>query len=341
MTRYRVQLEPMGPFFTGMNSHARKAAALIHSDTLHGALMTVAAVGGSPWLDEAPRLRVSSLFPCWKNIHFYPKPFLPVPGVRDPKQSGEEDDKGRKQWKSIRLVSEGLLAAWLRGDPSVPEQTEVLGSGLAALKPEMDGKPRPLNAFLVRDLAPAVTVDRCAAGATPYDRHGLRLNTEEGVGAWFLVELPPERKDSFLELAALLGTYGLGGERTVGYGRFNVLGMEELPTNSVLERTNGANAVLTLSLYHPTRAEIAAGVLEGIAAYDCTLRGGWIHGTAGSDRPKRALRMCLEGSVFPALNGVPPNGDVIDVRPVGFDKHPIWRSGLAFPAAFQHPGQTN
>ena len=337
MTLYRLAIRPQGPFFLGQNSHARKSGALIHSDTLHGALLSVAALSGSPLLHHAQSLRVSSVFPSWKGIHFYPRPFLAVP--RNP---NDEDAAGRKRWKKIHLVSEALLKAWLRNDAAIQHETEDLGSGLAALRQELDGRHLPLNGFLTRDdLAPAVTVDRVALNATPYDRRGLRLNTDEGVRAWFLAEVDGMHQKAFCDLVALLGDHGLGGERSVGYGRFALELAEEVADETLVNFPPEANAALTLSLYHPTREEVAAGALDGIAAYACALRGGWIHGTAGTDRAKLTLRMCVEGSVFPLLDGTPPLGDVCDVRPAGFDAHPVWRSGLALTIPFHWQPQSN
>lgn len=332
MTLYRIQIEPRAPFFLGLGSHARKAGVLVHSDTLHAALVSVAARTGSPLLEHAQQLRVSSMYPYWKSIYFYPKPFLPVPR----EESAKDDPKAGKRWKSIRLISEGMLTAWLAGDTALSDNTEALDDGLAALKTECANLPRPLHGFLDRGLAPAVTVDRCGAGATPFDRRGLRVNTDEGVGAWFLAELDEAQVVSFHDVVDLLGTNGLGGERTVGYGQFDILGIEPCPPDGVFAPCPQADAVMALSLYHPTRDEAEAGVLDGIAAYDATVRGGWLDAaTTQGGRPRRALRMCLEGSVFPKT-GNGPLGDVRDVRPEGFGAHPVWRSGLLTGLPFKY-----
>lgn len=337
MTRYRITLEPTSPFFVGMGSHARKSGAVIHSDTLHAALMAVAALAMPKWLDEAQRLRVSSIFPYWKSIFFYPRPFLPVPRQEgNGAQDADDDGKQRKRWKKIRLISEGMLHAWLKADPGLSDKTQFLEGGFAALNQELNGLKPPRNPFIARDLAPAVTVDRCTAGATPYERRGIRVNTREGVGLWFLAELEDLQAASFRDLVELLGAHGLGGERSVGYGHFEVLGIEPAPQEGPLAPVANPDAAMTISLYHPTAEETAAGVLDGIAAYDCAVRGGWIHSIAGADCPKHALRMCLEGSVFP-VNGAAPHGDVKNVAPPEFTEHPVWRSGLALTLPFEYP----
>ena len=77
MTAYRIELRPRSPIHRGIHGHASKSGAAVHSDTLHAALMAAAALDGGMDLDALRALRLSSLFPCWRGMDFYPKPFLP------------------------------------------------------------------------------------------------------------------------------------------------------------------------------------------------------------------------------------------------------------------------
>jgi hypothetical protein len=43
--------------------------------------------------------------------------------------------------------------------------------------------------------------------------------------------------------------------------------------------------------------------------------------------------MLVEGSVLAAAGSL--SGEVRDVRPEGFDRHPVWRDGRAFAIAYQ------
>jgi CRISPR-associated protein Csm4 len=320
MAVYRVLIEPLAPFFAAPHSRVRKSGALIHSDTLHAALMSVAVLTGSPLLDRARDLRVSSLYPYWESVFFYPKPFL-----RPPETPEQHDVRKRKHWKSVHLVSERVLAVWLDNDAKTFGQVETLGESLAVLPRDLEGLPPPPGRIAAADHAPAVTVDRCGAGTTPFDRRSIRVNTGEGCGAYFLVDLEEADRPGFEDLVRHLGSQGLGGERSVGYGQFEVRGLEV--HSSALFKKDGADAFLTLSLYLPTREEVAAGVLDAPAAYDCALRGGWIHGLGGTDQRKRAQRMCIEGSVLRKAGQ--SRGEVRDLRPEGYP-HPVWRSGLTF-----------
>jgi len=323
MSVYRVTLEPLAPFFVAPHGHARKSGALVHSDTLHGALMAVAALTRSPLLERAAEIRLSSVYPFWREVFFYPKPFLPRPG-----QVEGGDVKHRKRWKSVSLLSEKLLATWLRGAEVPDDDIQVLQGGAAVLASELAGLPTPPDKLVAEDFSAAVVIDRAGGTTKPYDRRGLRVNTDKGCGVWFMVEMDQGYLPRFQRLVQELGEQGLGGERSVGYGRFDFLNVEQIASIKDTFGSAEAPAFYTLSLYLPTREEVERGVLEAPAAYDCALRGGWIHGVGGSDQRKRSLRMCVEGSVFPSVSE--RHGEVRDVRPAGFTAHPVWRSGLAF-----------
>jgi CRISPR type III-A-associated RAMP protein Csm4 len=289
--------------------------------------MSVAADLGSPLLDAAQSLRVSSVFPFWGKTFFYPRPFLAPPGHAE-----TADPAGRKRWKSVRLVSEGALRLWLAGDAALMQQAKMLEGGFVALESELKGRPLPLDGFVKEDLSPAVTIDRVTNAATPFERRCVRINTAGGCGMYLFADLGNIPLEQFRFVLERLGERGLGGERGVGYGQFNVLDIENADAVVPGCPREKAPQFMTLSLYLPTREEVASGVLGGKAAYDTTLRGGWIHASAGTGQRRRSLRMCVEGSVFTKAGDSP--GDVRDCAPASFNAHPVWRSGLAFPLWF-------
>lgn len=329
MTVHLVNIRPGGPFFLGLASHARKTGALVHSDTLHAALAHTAARLGLALLDAAPQLRVTSVFPNWRGLAFYPRPHL-----RTPFGAGEGDrPESRKRWKSVRLVSAGLLEAWLAGDAGAFARARVAGSTALLDSEAAGGFPPGGLAGVVQNAA--VAVDRNGGDATPFQRRGIAVNTPAGAGAWFMADIPGGMEGDFQKAVECLGGNGLGGERGVGYGHFRVESVKPAE-DALLKPASGHDAFMSLSLYLPAEAEVHAGVLGGFAAYDCAPRGGWMHDPVHGDRPRRTVRMCVEGSVFPAVAGFRP-GEVRDLRPAGHTAHPVWRSGLAFALPFKHP----
>ncbi|MCX7858373.1 MAG: hypothetical protein N2513_10435, partial [Deltaproteobacteria bacterium] len=68
MPYYRVKLKPEGPFFKGINSHARKSTAIVHSDVLHSAFICISDTVDPYWLNEeqAKNLLLSSIYPYYE-----------------------------------------------------------------------------------------------------------------------------------------------------------------------------------------------------------------------------------------------------------------------------------
>ena len=366
MPYYRIKLKPKGPFFIGQNSHARKSTAIVHSDVLHSALICVSAITDTYWLCErATNLKLSSIYPYYKEkgnknsgrtVFLYPKPFVPSTtddtnneSINEPYQQKNEEKLDKKRWKKTKYVSEGLFKELLiNNEITQSAQIKHLDgadeskASVLCLKEEVDKLKLP-NKIVIENYKISTVIDRINNQTTPYPQNFYEINTDEGVGLWFLVELQEDELDKFKKLLSTLGELGLGGERTSGFGHFSVQSIELFTSEHIIVE-NGLlkvkgqeqpyNAAVTLSLYHPTKEEFERGILTGIASYECTVRGGWIHSIAGYDSPKQSIRMCIEGSVFPAINGM-PYGDVTDIS---YDQnpHPIYRSGLAFNIYFYH-----
>lgn len=340
MTVYRLDITPLAPLHRGIHGHAAKSGAVVHSDTLNAALVSsAAAAGASP--DELERfrtLRVSSLFPSLGKAPLYPKPFLPLPKTGEQRKAAD-DPKAAKRWKQVRLVSEKVLNAWLLGKQEEVEAA-VLRDGVASFEKEFPESDWPRHGLVTMQRQTGVVVDRDNAAATPYDRNLVWVNKDEGVGLYCFVESGDKDGPWLEEAFERLGYAGLGGNRTSGFGAFKFERCEATASQGQTRLTSFAcvsprvsNMFMTLSLYLPTKQEVDAGVLDEPAAYDCVLRGGWIHGVAGTAHPRHALRFCVEGSVFKSV--APQHGETRDVRPDGFP-HSVWRSGLTLALPFMN-----
>ena len=327
MSLYRVLLKDLAPVYAGVNARTRKSGALVHSDAIHAALVSTAALTDSAFIEVLLDARLSSLFPFWNNVFFYPKPFLAPP---ESPGSGATTTADRKRWKSIRLVSPGLLDAWIRGDGATVRSAELIGSSAAMLESETEGRVPPQR-LVYEDLLPGVAVDRISQSTTPYTRRLIRLNRDAECGAYFLIDLPGAEAGRLKELVEMLGEQGLGGERSLGYGGFTVERVEPFAFPGMTQGRR-AGAAISLGLYLPTQTEVEAGVLNGPAAYDCTMRGGWLSDIAGTSFKKMSVRMCVEGSVFPLAGAI--NGACVDLRPDIFQAHPVWRSGRGIMMPF-------
>jgi CRISPR type III-A-associated RAMP protein Csm4 len=138
------------------------------------------------------------------------------------------------------------------------------------------------------------------------------------------------------ELLARLGEAGLGGRRSTGAGAFTVDGSHAAPGFLAGDGDGGEGAAprarLLLSLYLPTRDEVARGALGGMGG-DAVLRGGWIGSGGPTGLRKRPVRMLVEGTVLAAAAGK-VDGEARDVRPEGFAAHPVWRDGRALAISY-------
>ena len=132
---------------------------------------------------------------------------------------------------------------------------------------------------------------------------------------------------------ALLGDEGIGADRTAGYGAFTVEHVEERFAPDL-----GTGARLSLSLLHPTRDEIAGGLLDSPAEYLITTRGGWATSMNTVSFRRKVVNMLAEGSLVKDL-GSRRYGDSAMVLEPGDSgpSHPVCRLGTAVTLPIKPP----
>jgi CRISPR-associated protein Csm4 len=104
-------------------------------------------------------------------------------------------------------------------------------------------------------------------------------------------------RKKFETVMRFLGDEGIGGDRNVGKGLFEV----EIIEDFSIQQPQQADSILNLSLYHPTREEIDKHLLQQ-SSYDIINRKGWITAPGYRDLRKKSLHMFREGSIFTNLN---------------------------------------
>jgi len=320
-------------------------AAAVRSDTLMAALRSVAADTGilaDVLAGPAPPLRVSSLFPEVAGIRLYPRP------LAEPAAFGNlnplEADEFRRIWRRFEYVTEARFESLAEGRRVRFEPEDIIEGRAWGMPSE-----RGLRGLPGRGRSGGIAVDR--AGGEPERYSEGRRMLPPGARHFFIARLDDAGTLAPLrELVARLGESGLGGRRSTGAGAFSLAGAYPAPgflgeggsgaaapagdaggTGLAAEAASavraGPRARILLSLYLPTREEAASGVLDGMAG-DAVLRGGWIHSGGPTGLRKRPLRMLVEGTVLSGATGK-AEGEVRDVRPEGFERHPVWRDGRA------------
>jgi CRISPR-associated protein Csm4 len=346
-TTYHLTPKPGTGFHFGLRGLEQEgSAAHCPSDTLFAALVaTLAELDGgeavgaftAPFEDGRPPFLITSVFPRAGDLPLLPFPFVKVNLELQPGQ--------RKLLKRLRYVSPALFRRLMSGAPMASYADAEKGEGAflqdgrvwlgaedleqlpAAWRNSDRDMLRGQNVWGARPVD-RVTVDRVSAASAVY-RIGRTVYAPD-CGLWFGVQWPDgvdaALKERLETLLAHLGDRGLGGERSVGYGQFT---LREADGALDLPAPNGEGPLLTLSRYLPRQEELP-DALRGGASYRLDPVAGWLGSPGHSARRRRQVRLLTEGSLFEPEGGA-PWGRLVDVRPDGWDAHPIWRYGYACP----------
>ena len=221
------------------------------------------------------------------------------------------------------------------------------------------------------DPVPRVTVDRVTSRSAVYQAGRVRYRrVKDGLraGLWVLVDWMGDERPPFIppnpstlrpcsgqallragfwgerggagwltKLFTVLGDSGIGGERSAGYGQFDLEGPSDFAGFGI----QGWNERwLTLAPYHPRSDELGKdGVLGEDSSYTLLLRRGWVASPDGMSLRRPLVRVLGEGSVLhhPAAGARENYGDLADATPTimypteGGSGHKVWRYGIAFP----------
>lgn len=338
-----IDLQPLGPFHIGARGVGiERTDEAVRSDALHSAICSlVAATEGRAAVEqlldelasERPPWRLSSLFPRAGDVRFYPRPYITF--ITFPFSEG-----AAREFKGMRFVSEGVLARVLTGadlEPLLSTANLRAGGELLLTPEELGGLPElgvaaAPERFWVRRTTPHVALDRISGRSNLYGSGDVHFAA--GCGYRLLMQTRDEAAGArLLGLLERLGDEGLAGRRSSGHGHFRIEGTRP----SGLPLVESTDYFLTLSLYHPTRDELAGGLLDGEAAYALVERAGWVASAERAGQRWRSLRMFAEGSV---LHGDASRirGDVSDVTPPG-DGHRVYRVGIPLALPMRLPSR--
>ena len=356
---YVYRLAPLSAFHFGLRGVGiEQSEGYCPADTLFSALCLTLRqlepegdralsrwLAGFPPLSDGgpPPLRISSAFPYAGKVLFFPKPMVPANLPPETRRSRA------KQLKKVRVVSLGILKAWLaQADLNGElEDAQFLHGGkvwvtaaeLGRLEDFVDPRSGKIKIWSTEPL-PRVAVDRVTARSSVYQAGVVRFRP--GAGLYTLAQFPngdAEKEQGRLgTLLQVLGDSGLGGERSSGYGHFRPEGPEPFEGWG---DTQG-DLFVTLAPYHPTREEVAAGVLDEGAAYDLQTRRGWVSSPGGGNLRRRLVRVLGEGSLL-HHTGAGGYGDLADATPREKETkdallpHNVWRYGIAFPVPATKP----
>lgn len=179
---------------------------------------------------------------------------------------------------------------------------------------------------------PKVAIDRTTRATNFYHTGFVQFQSETNPsGLYFLLYFPeanPALEHDLRAAIGFLGEEGIGGERSSGAGRFEVVWENLSDEWQQVVKFSGAEQHSLISMFWDSSLDTK--LLEK-ASYELLERGGWITSpSSGRQSRRKSVQMFAEGSVFSGI----PQGQLADVTPDGFDNprqggHKIYRSGIA------------
>ena len=261
---------------------------------------------------------LTSAFPFAGDIRFFPKPLI------DLKVHADDD---RKKLKKVRYLSERRFRQIVNDDSIAFESNDFINDGQLWIHADERAQFQDNPIVWKPDKRPRVTVDRQSSASEIWYLGNVKFS--EGCGLWFDAKFEAEETQTRIEtILRVLGDTGIGGERSAGYGIFD---LHSKPAE--IESDREMDRFVTLSPVCPRDANelnrlIQDDVGQGDVGYMLEERSGWIGSAEGSHLRRQQVWMFAEGSVLRG-NGRRV-GRLVDLKPDSCP-HPVWRYAYAWP----------
>ena len=320
MATYSIfKLRNLTPFHIGTGKENYDfSSAELHSDTLSAAIAAIGVQSGritdvKGFMDS---FVLSSAFPYMNGQYFLPKP----QGRINVKVNGREEHEYRKQLKKIRYVESSLWNCLIGGAELHVKPEQLQDAFLVA---DDDGFKKPFK----NQVNQRVGVPRDGSDAEPFFFNWTYY--ESNAGLYCMIDAEESVVKEIEILFSMLGESGLGTDKNVGGGKFNVELLSDMIT---IGPVADANANMLLSLYIPTETELETLNLKN-SRYELLQRNGYMAGSVNENYRhlrKKTVYMFNVGSIFNTLT--PMRGKIVDLKPDWneVEMHPVYRSGKPF-----------
>lgn len=314
-----VHISPISSFHIGDRGiGVEEASPYIRSDTLYGALIaTISEIYGNDVVENIingfkrgePPFLLSSIFFYLDGITLLPLPLSILKHKSLLSKSIQKRVVIRSVLRKIRIVDERFFKDYCNGINSIEFEIEeeklkriILGNNvyipmtlpmgeLVLLRENLERAVREKRGNLyVIGRRPRNILDRVVHSSDIYYVGYVTYTTD----LCFMIEiLSEEMKDLITSAIKLLGDLGLGGERSVGFGKFRLIDIKDFKFP-----VEQGKYVISLSLYLPSPEELKKlKAIINISNYSIVLRPGSF---SGSGTLRTDIRVFEEGSVFPA-----------------------------------------
>ncbi|WP_337866289.1 type III-A CRISPR-associated RAMP protein Csm4 [Ignavibacterium sp.] len=263
----------------------------IRSDTLFSAIVSATKKFygneiAEKFIEEGS-LILSSAFPYYKEEYFLPKPLNFFP-------SDLQEYEMIKVFKKAKFISKDLLLNILAGkeieskyfskDYMLNECWRIIQNITNKNKKDDEEEDK----IFEKQEVPHIVMDRITNQTQIFYKSEVYFN--KNAGLYFLAEIKDELIQKFETVLRFLGDEGIGADRTIGKGMFEVEIINDFP----LLTFDKADYFYSLSLYSPSKEEFNE-INPHNSYYDFIIRGGWI---SNKTLNRKNLRMFVEGSVL-------------------------------------------
>jgi CRISPR-associated protein Csm4 len=258
---------------------------------------------------------VSDLMP-FKDLDLYlPKPYVFIEKEKsnDKENTLRSDKKKLKKIKYIPIKKMDSYFQYLSHGGQIPFEESEFGDSNLFLKNSIDDKREE---------------DTRLYSVETY-------NFSDDSGLYFILKCPDELVDEFDKILGSLGTTGIGGKKSSGYGKFSLYTdpMElyfddDFPVESksdlLIKKAliKESKNYMVLSSYKPKEEEIE-NLKNGKSYYSIFKRSGFVTRSSYSQNPqkRKEINMVKSGSIL----NYKPEGEVVDLKLHG--NHSIYRVG--------------
>lgn len=319
MAEYTIfKLKNLTPLHVGTGQENYDFSANdLSSDEISSALAAIKAQhGDADSIDAFLRaFSISSAFPFIGDMLFLPRPI----GHLNICISGMEEHQYRKELKKIKYVELSIWQKLIGGQQVTIDHAQLYKEYLMPLSDS------PKECPSVKQVVQRVGVNRDYQDTVPFFFEWQYFSASAGL--FFIVDADTEVTKELLLLASLLGESGIGTDKSVGGGKFDV----ECGTIEIADIHNATSTML-LSSFIPTEEDFSHLQLAN-SIYSLIYRNGFIAGSTEEQfrhLRKKSIYMFNVGSVFNTLHGL--EGKIVNLRPDWNDDtlHPVYRSGKPF-----------
>ena len=244
----------------------------------------------------------SDAMPYYENEYYAPKPYISI-------KSDKKTDVNKKQIKKMKYIPISRLQEFVNGDFTEAEEVN-----------------RSIKLLGNKNYATRAVISRESGITTPYQITSFSFNRNAGLYIVFQYE-NENIIDKCEELLKEVGYAGIGGKKSSGYGKFNVICVDSNDeVISAYEKlvNSDSTSKMTISTCLPKDDEIENALKD--ASYVVVRNGGFVDSTYENIKSvkKKNIYYLTSGSCF-------ANTFEGDVYNVSFDEdNPIYRYAKPF-----------